>query len=291
MNRDQTNYDFITWDWRYGGNESTKTISYVSEYDGSEKLNLACTQLDLPAKRKKEVIQEWCNLLPTLKNLKRLCFYSKVNQELFEAACQIENLDSLFIKWSDVQNFENIKHLTKLKRLYISTSTPFEDLSFIKLVKTIEWLELHELKNLKELNGIEFAENLKGFILSGGMFGKQKIKDIEPLSSLEHLMYVGLSNTYIQSENLSALCLLKKLQYLDLPIAYPMLEYAKIFKHLPNCDHGIKAYRETNFGCKTCGITTVIPMKKGGREFCPTCNQQKFIDLKQAFDDTVANCP
>ncbi len=36
MNRDQTNYDFITWDWRYGGDKSTKTICW-------HKLNLATT--------------------------------------------------------------------------------------------------------------------------------------------------------------------------------------------------------------------------------------------------------
>ena len=287
----KTDYGFLTWDWRFGGDKSTKTINYVSEYDGSEKLNLACTQLDLPAKRKKEVIQEWCEFLPTLGNLNRLCFFSKVNQDLFDAACQIENLDSLFIKWSGIENFENIERLTKLRRLYISTSTHFENLSFIKSIKSIEWLELHELKNLKELDGIEFAENLKGFIISGGMFGKQKLKDFEPLSNLLDLEYLGLSSTYIQSEDLSPLCQLKKLKYLDLPVYYPMLEYAKIFKHLPNCDHGIQAFRETSFDCKNCGSKTVIPMKKGGREFCPKCNPQKLIDLKQEFDSVLKNCP
>ena len=291
LQNEKTDYEFLTWDWRFGGDKSTKTIKYVSEYDGSEKLNLACTQLDLPAKRKKEVIQEWCEFLPTLKNLKRLCFFSKVNQDIFDAACQIENLDSLFIKWSDIENFENIERLTKLRRLYISTSTHFENLGFIKSIKSIEWLELHELKNLTELDGIEFAENLKGFIISGGMFGKQKLKNFEPLSNLLDLEYLGLSSTYIQSENLSPLCLLKKLKYLDLPIYYPMLEYAKIFKHLPNCDHGIQAFRETSFDCKNCGSKTVTPMKKGGREFCPKCNQQKLIDLKQEFDNILKNCP
>ncbi len=291
MKTDKTDYEFITWDWRFGGDESTKTIAYVSEYDGSEKLNLACTQLDLPAKRKKEVIQEWCAFLPSLKNLKQLCFFSKVNQDLFEAACHIENLDALFIKWSDIENFEKMERLTKLRRLYISNSTHFENLSFIKSIKSIEWLELHELKNLKELDGIEFAENLKGFIVSGGTFGKQKLKDFEPLSSLNDLVYLGLSNTYALSENLSPLGQLKKLKYLDLPLYYPILEYAKIVKHLPNCDHGIQSFRETGFDCKNCGLKTITPMKKGGREFCPKCNQQKFIDLKQAFEEAIRNCP
>ena len=57
LQKAKTDYEFITWDWRFGGDESTKTIKYVSEYDGSEKFNLACTQLDLTAKRKKEVVK------------------------------------------------------------------------------------------------------------------------------------------------------------------------------------------------------------------------------------------
>jgi Leucine-rich repeat (LRR) protein len=291
MKQEKTDYEFITWDWRFGGNDSSKTINYISEYDGSEKLNLACTQLDLPAKRKKEVIQEWCEFLPTLKNVKRLCFFSKVNQDLFDAACQIENLDSLFIKWSDIENFKNIERLTKLRRLYISTSSHFENLSFIKFVKSIQWLELNELKNLSELDGIEFAENLKGFIISGGMLGKQKLKDVEPLSKLLDLEYLGLSSTHIQSDNLDPICQLKNLKYLDLPLYYPMLEYAKIYKHLPNCDHGIQAFRETGFECKNCGSNKVTPMKKGGREFCPKCNQQKFLDLQHEFEKALQNCP
>ncbi len=291
MQKMKTDYGFITWDWRFGGDKSTETIQFVSEYDGSEKLNLACTQLDLPTRRKKEVIQEWCEFLPTLKDLKRLCFFSKVNQDLFEAACQIENLDSMFIKWSSVENFQNIERLSNLRRLYISASTNFDSLSFIKSIPNLEWLELHELKNLKELDGIEFAKGLKGFIISGGMFGKQKLKDFEPLSKLSDLEYLGLSSTYVQSENLSPLCQLNKLKYLDLPTYYPMIEYAKIYKNLPNCDHGIKSYRETGLKCKNCGSNTIIPMKKGGREFCPKCNPQKLLDLEEEFDRLLKNCP
>lgn len=290
MQNNKSNYGFITWDWRFGGEENTKTIHYVSEYDGSDKLNLACTQLDLPAKRKREVINEWCAFLPTLKNLKRLCFFSKVNQDLFDAACEIQNLDSLFIKWSDIESFQNLAKLTNLKRLYIASSTHLKDLNFMGFTKSIEWLELHELKNLKELNGIELVPNLKGFIISAGMFGKQKLKDFEPLSNLSNLEYLGLSSTYAQSENLSPLCQLKKLKYLELPIYYPMLEYAKIVKQLPNCNHGIKAYRETGFNCKNCDSKTVTPMKKGGREFCPKCNHQKFVDLIQEFDEVLKKC-
>jgi hypothetical protein len=286
--KDSIDYEFITWDWGYR-EDKTENINFVSEYDGSDKLNLVCTQLNLTAKRKKEVVQEWCEFLPTLKNVKRLCFFSKVNQELFDAACQIENLDSLFIKWSDIQNFENIKRLTKLRRLYISTSSHLDNLSFIESTKNIEWLELHELKNLTKLDGIEHAEKLKGFIISGGMYGKQKLKDFVPLSNLHNLEYLKLSSTYAISENLSPLCELKKLKYLDLPIYYPMLEYVKVYKHLPNCDHGIEAFREMNFECENCGSKTVLPMKKGGREFCPSCNKQKLSDLKNEFDNLLIN--
>ncbi len=164
-------------------------------------------------------------------------------------------------------------------------------MSVLKTLKGLEWLEIHELKNLTELDGIELAYDLKGLIISGGMFGKQKLKDFIPLTNLKELRYLKLSSTYAISEDLSPLCKLKSLEYLDLPIYYPMTEYVKIYKSLPNCDHGIKAYRETGLQCLKCSSKTVTPMKKGGKEFCPKCHEEKFIKLNQEFESLIKNCP
>ena len=46
-----------------------KTIREVDGYTGGERLSLAITQTDLPAKEQKALVKRWCELLPTLTNV------------------------------------------------------------------------------------------------------------------------------------------------------------------------------------------------------------------------------
>jgi len=78
-------------------------IRYSSEYDGGDRLCLVCAQTDIPAKKQRELVCEWCDLLPSLTEVRTLWFQSKVTQELFEAACGIKKLEGLYIKWSDIK--------------------------------------------------------------------------------------------------------------------------------------------------------------------------------------------
>ena len=198
------------------------------------------------------------------------------------------NLDSLFIKWSGnrINDFENLKELKALRRLYLGNSTQIYDLNFLKSLSNLEWLEINEQPNMKKIDGIGLVTNLKGLIITGGIKGKQKIENIEQLKSLKKLQYLKLASTYIETEDLSPICDLKFLKYLDLPIYYPMEEYAKIAASLPNCNHGILAYRETGYKCSKCknGIK-VKPMMKNSREICLSCDSEKVDKLINDFDN------
>jgi len=79
----------------------------------STSIRLSITQLQ-DASKQRRLIHAWCDLLPTLTHVTELEFLSRVNQPLFEAACQMAQLNSLRIKWSGIKRLDSIANLTSL---------------------------------------------------------------------------------------------------------------------------------------------------------------------------------
>jgi len=114
-----------------------KYIRYPKEYDGSNIVNIICTQTELSQSKENKLIKEWCEILPKLDSIKYILFFSKVPQKLFDAVCNISHLEGLYIKWSDIQEMENIKNLTKLKYLHIGSSAQIKSIAPLQYGSTI----------------------------------------------------------------------------------------------------------------------------------------------------------
>ncbi len=285
-----TKEQFLSWE--HGKNELPPTIRYSSEYQGQDDLRIACTQLGISQTKQKKVVQEWIELLPSLKHVKHLWFYSRVPQELFNSATEMPQLRSLFLKWSGngVTDLENIGKLELLERLYIGSCTQIETLNSLKGLSELKWLEMHELKKINDITGISALTNLIGLIFTGGMFGKQCLDNIAPIAKLSNLEYLDFYRLKVESGDISPITQLKALKYLNIPIYYPMNEYAKIYAALPNCDHGIYAYRKTGEKCEKCESgELVLPMDKGKRALCTVCKPDKIKKLIEVFSSAVVS--
>ena len=88
-----------------------KSITYTSEYNGEENLSLWITQLGVTPKEQKQIIKDWVEFIPSMKNLKYLWIQSRVNQEIFDAVCQNDSIVSLYIKWSGVKRIDKLSKL------------------------------------------------------------------------------------------------------------------------------------------------------------------------------------
>jgi len=159
-------FDFLSWTHRK--EIQPKIITYVDDYGGQIDLRLKCTQLDLTRNQSKKVLAEWCEFVPH-SEVRTLYLYSRVPQVLFEAICQIPNLEGFFIKWSgnSIEDFSVLPQLDNLKRLYISTCTNLDDLTDISKLTKMEWLELHSLTSVSNIEPLRTLVNLKGLIYSG----------------------------------------------------------------------------------------------------------------------------
>lgn len=282
----KSKYNFMSWEHR--NPIQPETISHPNELkEGQLDLRLAITQLNISSSDQKKLIDEWCSILPKLSSVKHIFFYSRINQKILDSVSKMEQLESVFIKWSgnSIKSYQSLEKLKSIKRLYLGNSTTLEELSFLNALDKLAWIEIHEQKNLKSLEGFENLKNLQGFIMSGGIHGKQKIESLEPLKGLIQLKYLGIASTYVESENLNPISGMINLEYLDLPIYYPMEEFAHIANALPNCDHGLKAYRENGFTCSNCNKESMVnPMNKRSRQLCLNCDIDKIKELELKFE-------
>ena len=155
------------WYYRPTKDFPPRVIQHLEEYDGSERLNLACTQTDLKALQQKKLVREWCEILPTMENVRFLWFSSRVSEPLFEAACEMVNLVGLYIKWSGIKSIASIPKLKNLGYLHIGSSPSLAPLDPLGEVSELEWLELENIRATRDLGFLREFTNLKGLTIGG----------------------------------------------------------------------------------------------------------------------------
>lgn len=270
------------------------SIVYPSEYDGSEKLSLACTQTDLPSKKQRELVQEWCHLLPTLTNVRIVWIHTKVTQELFEAVCGMTSLKGLYIKWSSINDLEPIRSLRRLTHLHIGGAPSAEPID--ALCDLVQLVDL-ELQNVRAASQIEFLEKmpqLRSLDLSGDWNSSKSlaISSLAPLRALVNLERLAISTATIADKSLQPIAELPQLKLLLLSNQFEMEEIAKLAGRLPNvdCDRftPIGAIAEWN-KCKKCGGQTMVPLT-GKRKpwLCTTCDAVRIEKHVSEFNRVSA---
>jgi hypothetical protein len=118
--------------------------------------------LDLSSHRQKKLTEAWCALLPELPDVKTLWFNSRVNQPLFEAACEMENLEGLYVKWSGIKSIASLPKLKKLKYLHIGSSAQVESMEPLREMTGLQALEIENFKKIRKLDPIaELTQHLR----------------------------------------------------------------------------------------------------------------------------------
>ena len=272
--------------------DKTSFVENVEDYEGQEILFLACTQRgELSSYKQNKLVESWMAFLPTI-DLKEIHFLTRVPQKLFDAACQVNSLEGLYVKWSGdgIKNYEQARNLTNLKRLYLGDSTQISDVSPLADLTNLEWLQLIGQKQVKNLSPISNLKKLEGLSISGSRFGVQKIESLSPLRKLENLRVLYLTNLYSMDLDLSPLLSLKNLELLDVANRYPTEEYARLAAQLPkNCDHGFSGVRDRGFKCDKCNDTTLVEiMDKRKRYLCKVCDSDKVAIAEERFKELRA---
>lgn len=225
------------WYWDMDNKWPPNSISYIENFRPVTKLNLNITQLGLKTGDQKKLLQFWCNEMPKLKTVRYLWFCSRVNQEMFEAACEMDNLEGLFIKWSGIKKIDSLLKLKNLKHLHIGSSAQIENIRVFRDINWLTTLSLEQLNNVTDFTDIAGMTNLQGLGIDGSIWTAQKIDTLQPIGQLRGLKYLTLTNTRTKNKSFDPILNLKELVRFNSSWNYPVREFEKL-KGLPNLKYG-----------------------------------------------------
>lgn len=214
-------------------------IQNVEEYHPSEILKLSITQTSLTPAQQKKLVSRWCALLPTLKEVNFLLFSSRVNQEMFDAACAMPNIKHLFVKWSGITQIRNLPEARKLRHLDIGPSSMLEGIEELAQMRNLITLTLQQLNKIDDFTAISNLTQLEGLGINGNWWARQPqhLLSLKPIAQLTELKHLTLINTQATDKSFDPLLGLHKLERFECSWNYPEAEFAKL-KKLPNLKHG-----------------------------------------------------
>src|SRR3990167_2941163 len=166
-----------------------------ADFDGGERLSLACTQTDLPASQQKKWVAAWCEKLPSCDSVKILWFQTKVPKELFEGACQIPNWEGLYINGGALRSLEPLLQLKKIRHLHLGSAPSAEPISVLSQLTTLVDLEIENNPGVCDLRFLEPLTALASLSITGqrNSLKKVKIKNLAPLARLTQLKRLMLT--------------------------------------------------------------------------------------------------
>lgn len=266
------------------------TVRAPEEYTGGPHLALACTQTDLPAKAQKQLVADWCALLPTLHAVRVLWLYSRVPQALFEAACRMPQLEGLYIKWSGITDLQPLGQLQALQHLHLGSSPSAAPLGVLGELPALVSVRLHNIRAASDLGFVAGMPQLRALTLTGDTHGPKPLKldTLGPLVALQQLEYLCLAAIRVGDGSLAPLQGLKALRQLDLANQFSLAEVAALAGQRPDlaCDLFNPLSEPVNWmRCKRCQQhRLVMPTGKGLPWLCLDCDAQRVERLCAEFE-------
>jgi hypothetical protein len=278
--------------WSFRLNPAPPAIRSPDDFSGGDRLCIASTQTNLPARAQKQLVERWCHFLPILEGVRYIWFTSKVSQDLFEAACKVRDLEGLYVKWSSISSVTSLSAARALKYLHIGSSPAISDLTPIAKLVHLIWLELNNLKTISDLTPLQALSNLEGLAFTGAEGRHHTVLSFAPLAKLSHLRWLHLGSIHAKDNSLRALGTLKDLRWLGVGNFFPWQEFAWLSAQLPNtaCPWFTPGDDLGRIGikCKRCGSGIMLLSGKGSGKLCPTCNAEKFSVFSAKFLTLVA---
>ena len=226
------------WYYDPGNDFPPGPTTFPEEYRGNERLNLICTQLDVSPYQQKKTTEAWCDLLPQLSGVRTLWFKSRVSQPLFEAACQMKNLEGLYVKWSGIKSIASISKLKKLKYLSIGSSAQVESIEPLRQMTELQVLEIENFKQIRRLDPVAELTKLEFLSICGSTWTEQVVESLAPLRTLTNLKYLNLVALRSLDKSLRPVGDLKSLVTLRTSWRWTVREFEYLRDNLPSLRYG-----------------------------------------------------
>ena len=145
---------------------------------------------------------EWVRFLKNEKlPVREVEIDSRVNQAVFDALCEQENVESLRIKWLTAKQINGVAKLKNLKKLFLESAASLCDVSPVAALEDLEVLILGQTKKAYDYSSLAALKKLKvlGICSYRPSFGtKIPVRDLDFLAELPSLEYVDLVDVRIK---------------------------------------------------------------------------------------------
>jgi len=216
------------WYWKPESRFPPPAVLRPDDFAVTDRLNVACTQTGLPAREERTILNSWCEALPTLKGVRFLWFSSRVSQGLFEAACQMADLEGLYIKWSSIADLSSIGRSQSIRYFHLGPSPHVASIVPLGNCRQLRWLGLELLSQITDLEPVGRLVDLEGLALEGSMGTTWRVETLAPVGHLLGLRYLSIANLRSTDESLSGLLSLHHLVAFRHATWWDALELAEI---------------------------------------------------------------
>ena len=215
----------------YSGKENAPKYLDVQEITDdiftATEICIVTLAMDFPAETsieyRKDLEKKWINILPQLDSVKTLSVRHRVNQEFFEAICNMKNLEYLHFWTSTVEDISSISKLQKLKRLDLDRFSRLKDISPILTLKNLQVLSIESSFKIENYERIGQMTQLKGLCLGGDAFAPKnlRLKSLKPYSNLKQLSHLNLSSSSVIDNSYETILELENLERFDIAVTIP----------------------------------------------------------------------
>ncbi len=194
----------------------------VVDYNGEEEIILACTQRgDLTSYQQQKEVNKWCDFfINEQTNIKKIWITTRISQKIFDAICQQEQIEGVWIKWGAYKDIASIENLTNLQYLHLGGGAQIDNLNAIKALKKLKAFETKSLYKIKDYSFLQELSELEDLSLSGDPFSALKkinIQSLDFLNYLPNIVRLDLCMMKLEDEDYKPILNLPKLKYLHLP--------------------------------------------------------------------------
>ncbi len=173
-----------------------------------ENVDPAATSLSLHRQRRSHRGVE------KLQHLEVLWAYG-VDQSFLDEICTIPALRILYMETVTASDFTGLRSLPKLERLVINSATRVGDLKWAAPLKSLQSLGLENFKKVSSVEPLSALHGLRALGVEGSMWSPMRIGSLAPLSKLEKLESLFLTNLKVSDRSLKPLQGLPRLRVLQ----------------------------------------------------------------------------
>jgi hypothetical protein len=146
---------------------------------------------------------------------------------------QSRSLERVDLLGTTIANLRDLSSLGHLRILKISVNSRLISLEGIEALSDLRLLSAWHVPKLRSIDAVAGLRELRVLFLAGSTYAAVQIPSLDPISRLQQLTSLTLSNVRVRDRRLIPLAQLTQLRKLDLPLRFPPEEFEMLEEALP----------------------------------------------------------